>query len=185
MKAKKATVVSSSPKDKWQSDSSLVSATPQQIVARLAHVLAQIDRLPLPIGQAGCHLLDALELAAQIREKVREKARELLTEDPRGIANWYLQDGAYVRELGQHTAREVWERIEDDSGLSLEDFLRCCRPGLIALENAIQCAADPLEPHQARALVNRLLGDLLTTRQNAASLRRRKEQPQLEQERVK
>jgi hypothetical protein len=62
--------------------SKLVKPTSEQVVvARLRHVLTEIDRLPLPIGDLGCQFLDALELVDQIRTRVREKAKKLLLKE--------------------------------------------------------------------------------------------------------
>jgi hypothetical protein len=64
----------------------LTKSTPAQaVVQKLEYLLAELDRLPLPIGKLGCQFLDALELCDQIRTKVREKAKELLLKKPGAI----------------------------------------------------------------------------------------------------
>jgi hypothetical protein len=69
-------------------DSSLVLTPPQAVVEWLQGVYAAIDQYPMPEDERGCALLDCFELTDKIREKFREKARELLLEKPAAIRHW-------------------------------------------------------------------------------------------------
>src|SRR6516162_11415078 len=63
-------------------------------VVRLRRICAELDQLELPTGPVGCALLDALELANQIHDEVRAKAREALLEEPGLIPHWSAQESA-------------------------------------------------------------------------------------------
>jgi hypothetical protein len=108
----------------------------QVIVERLQHVLADIDRLPLPTGKLGCQFLDALELTDKIREKVRARAKELLLKAPTAIPNWHVNE-IPMRTLSKDTAKVFDVLSRADDGLSLEAFVEACTTSLGAVRKLI------------------------------------------------
>src|SRR6516165_6808950 len=121
-------------------ESSSLALSPQEIVARLRRALKRVELLPLPEGEEGTALLDALELANQIRDKVRAKAREALLEEPGLIPHWSAHESAPVRELSRDGVA-VFERLhETDPALTARLFLQACSPtpsGLLKLMFAL------------------------------------------------
>jgi hypothetical protein len=121
--------------DKQQPESSLL-ASPEQAVKRLQSVLADIDKLPLLVGEAGCLLLDGLELTDKIRERVRSKAKEVLAKEPGLIDNWSVSNGSPVRELSRDSAAVFKALADADEDVTIERFLQtCCTPTLGGIEN--------------------------------------------------
>jgi hypothetical protein len=133
---------------------------------------ARSDALPLE-GPKAAYLLNQLKPIREALEVMEERWRESLQADGDAIPGWHLVPGPQVRELKGATALDVWNQFEgaDDYPLTLKEFLACCRPVLTTMEEAIR-DTEGLEPDRARSLLNRLLADLLTYRQNRSSLRR-------------
>ena len=73
-------------------DATLVSYTPQQIVARLKSTLAQLDRLPVLEGEPGALLLEALEYFDRIRDGIRARMREAIYESPGLVPGWHVEE---------------------------------------------------------------------------------------------
>jgi len=125
-------------KDAGQPELSALVPSPQQIIRRLEALAAQLDSLPLPKGQEGCQLLDALELVDQIRERIRAKARKLLSDSPKAIPHWRAETST-VRRL-QRNAQSIWEAVQDyDGDMSVEHFLEACS---ISLEGLLSLARE-------------------------------------------
>jgi hypothetical protein len=143
-------------------DSSLVPIPAQVAIERLKRVLAQIDQLPLSLGPEGCALLDALELAHKIRERIREKARDLLTKNPRAIPHWYTET-INRRQLDKDTAK-VFEALALSDivpGLDAITFLKACTvslPGINRLINeefnGVGLSLDELDREISQALAD-------------------------------
>jgi hypothetical protein len=73
-------------------DTSLLSASPQQIVARLKNTLDQVNRLPVIEGEPGRLLLDALEYLDKIRDGIRERMREAIYQEPDLVPGWHVEE---------------------------------------------------------------------------------------------
>ena len=118
-----------------QSDSSLALPEPQATIERLRRVLATVDRLSLPVGANGTALLDALELADQIRSKVREKARLLLLDKPGAIPGWYAET-QWRRQLRSRNGADLLETLQMKgyTNLSADDLLQVCAATVAGLE---------------------------------------------------
>jgi len=146
-------------------ESSSLALSPQEIVARLRRALKRVELLPLPEGEEGTALLDALELANQIRDKVRAKAREALLEEPGLIPHWSAHESAPVRELSRDGVA-VFERLhETDPALTARLFLQAS--GLLKLMFALNPGTPRVE---VEAEVERLLEGLLKLREPVVRL---------------
>jgi hypothetical protein len=150
------------PKKDGHIAAKLTKPTPErEIVQRLQYALAEIDRLPLPIGKLGCQFLDALELCDKIREKVRAKARELLLQEPGIIPCWHVSE-VPQRVLSKNTLKVFIAAAHVDNGLTAEEFLTGCTTSLAALRKLLaernpDWSADDLEH-----LLDRTLADLIS-----------------------
>jgi hypothetical protein len=133
------------------------SAPPAQaIVERLQHVLADIDNLPLPTGKLGCQFLDALELLDKIREKVRQKARELLLKEPGIIPHWHVSE-TVQRTLSKNTLQVFIAAAHADNGLTGEEFITACTTSLGALRKLLA----ERNPHWSADEIERTLNGVL------------------------
>ena len=116
----------------------------QAVVERLQHLLADLDRLPLPIGPLGRQFLDALELCDKIRDKVRSKARELLLKSPGMIPCWHVSE-VPQRVLSRDTMRVFDALSREDDRLTPEQFLEACTTSLTAARRASRQAESGVE----------------------------------------
>jgi len=134
-------------------------------VVRLRRICAELDQLELPTGPVGCALLDALELANQIHNEVRAKAREALLEEPGLIPHWSAQESAPARELSRD-AVVVFERLHaTDPTLTARLLLQASAPTLSGLLK-LQYVLHPGTPRpEVEAKVERLLEGLLKLRE--------------------
>ena len=133
----------------------------QAAIERLQNVLADIDRLPLPIGPTGTAFLDCLELTDKIRDKVRSKARELLLKSPGMIPCWHVSE-VPQRVLSKDTAR-VFDAISAAGhGLTIEQFLEGCTTNLTALRKLLAGRNPDWTRDELEYALNRSLVDLVS-----------------------
>ena len=100
-------------------------------------LLSELDKLSVPIGDDGARLLDALELTDKIREKVRERAKEILLQEPGAIPGWRAQESRPARELIQDP-QAIFEALREGfPELSFDQFLRACRTSFSQLQGLI------------------------------------------------
>ena len=117
--------------------SKLVKPTSEEaVVQHLQHVLAELHRRPLPTGRVGCQFLDALELCDKIRTEVREKARELLLNEPGIIPGWRVNKFS-MRTLDRDTAKIFDILARADDSLTPERFLEVCSTNLEAVRKLL------------------------------------------------
>jgi hypothetical protein len=133
----------------------------QLIVERLQHVLSDIDSLPLPTGKLGCRFLDALELCDKIREKVRQKARELLGKEPGIIPHWHASETS-TRTLSKNTLQVFIASAHADNGLTAEEFITACTTNLGALRKLLAERNPDWTPDELERALNRALSDLIS-----------------------
>lgn len=134
---------------------------PQAAVERLQNVLADIDRLPLPVGPVGTQFLDALELTDKIRDKVRQKARDLLLKEPGMIPHWHVSE-IPQRVLSKDTAR-VFDTISAaENGPTIEEFLEACTTNLTALRKLLAERNPEWTADDTEHVLNRVLADLIS-----------------------
>jgi hypothetical protein len=153
-------------------DLTAISQTPQQIVDRLKRVLELIDRLPLPVGQPGCHLLDALDLGDKIRDRIREKARDVLVDRPGAIPHWTAEMRS--RRILSRDTVAVYDALESViPELPAAEFLKYCSTSISGLIRLLKL--EGLSPDQINARLEEVLGEGLLEREVVVSLRRDKE----------
>jgi hypothetical protein len=135
---------------------------------------ARSDDLPLE-GPKAAYLLNQFKAIREALDLMEERWKAELKESPDAIPGWGLSPGAFVREFATSgmPGLEAWGQFAAFPGgpLELEDFLACCRPSLTALQAKIE-ALEGLSPEKTRELVDLILGELLTLRQNRPSLKR-------------
>ena len=142
--------------------SNLAKPTPEAlIVERLQRLLAELDRLPLPVGELGCQFLDCLELTDKIREKVRGKARELLLREPGGIIpHWHVSETAQ-RVLSKETL-EVFDALaRADDTLTAERFIDACTVSLGAIRKLFSERNAGMSVDEVEFTLNRTLENLI------------------------
>jgi hypothetical protein len=150
----------------------------QAIVERLQNVLADIDRLPLPIGKIGCQFLDCLELTDKIRDKVRQKARDLLLKEPGMIPHWHVSE-IPQRVLSRDTARVFDALSREDDRLTPERFLEACTTKLGAVRKLLAGQNPEWNADQIEHVLNRVLADLISYEHVAHLARSKDKHPSL------
>jgi hypothetical protein len=142
--------------------SKLVKPTSEQaVVERLQRVLAEIDRLPMPVGELGCQFLDAFELCDKIRDKVRQKGRELLLREPGIIPHWHVSE-VPQRVLSKNTLQVFIAAAHADNSLTAEEFITACTTNLSALRKLLAERDPHLSPEEIEHALNRVLVDLIS-----------------------
>ena len=133
----------------------------QVTIERLQNVLADIDRLPLPIGPTGTAFLDCLELTDKIRDKVRQKARELLLKEPGIIPHWHAAETSQ-RVLSRDTAK-VFDAISAaENAPTIEEFLEACTTNLSSLRKLLAERNPDWSPDELEYALNRALSELIS-----------------------
>jgi hypothetical protein len=133
----------------------------QAAIEGLQHVLAELDRLPLPVGKLGCQFLDALELCDKIREKVRQKARELLLKEPGIIPHWHASETSQ-RVLSKNTLKVFIAAAHADNSLTAEEFITYCTTNLGALRRLLAERNPDWSPDEIEHVLNHALVDLIS-----------------------
>ena len=151
-----------SKNDAAPASSKLTKVNPErETVQRLQYVLAEIDRLPLPAGSVGTAFLDALELCDKIREKVRQKARELLLESPGIIPGWSVSE-ASQRVLSKNTQAVFDALARRDDMLTPKRFIGACSVSLSAIRKLITELNPDMSPDEIEHALNRALSELIS-----------------------
>jgi hypothetical protein len=135
---------------------------------------ARSDDLPLE-GPKVTYLLGQFKDIRAALDLMEQRWKETLAKSPDAIPGWGLAPGLSVREFATDgmPGLKAWQAFEafPNGPLELEDFLTCSRPSLTTLQAKIE-ALEGSQPEEARELVDLILGELLTLRQNAPSLKR-------------
>ena len=131
----------------------------RQIIERLQVLLAEIDRLDLPVGQLGCEFLDALKIVERVSEKVFAKTRELLKREPTAIPNWHISETAQ-RVLSRDT-QAVFRALSDRFEFDAEDFLQACSVSLGSLRKLISERNPGMSVDEIEFELNRTLENLI------------------------
>src|SRR5262249_11153534 len=92
--------------------------------------------------------------------------RRLLQREPGSVPGWILEPGAIRRSIEDPVA--VFERLIET--FSVSEFLGYCTPSVPDLERA-WAKKKGQSASQAKESLKRLLGDLLTEKRNAPSLK--------------
>ena len=134
----------------------------QAAIERLQNVLADIDRLPLPIGPTGTAFLDCLELTDKIRDKVRSKARELLLKSPGMIPCWHVSEIPQRRLSPADTGRVFDALSREDDTLTIEQFLEGCTTNLAGVRKVLARQNPEWNADEVEHVLNRALVDLIS-----------------------
>ena len=132
----------------------------RQLVEHLQTVLAKVDAMPVLTKELGCQALDCFELVDKIRTRYREKARNLLLEQPGAIANWHAAETPQ-RRLSPDTAK-VFDALSGSFLIDMEEFLAACSTSLTAVRNLLAERNPHLSPDELEHKLNRVLSDLIS-----------------------
>jgi hypothetical protein len=120
----------------------------------------------LPSGEGAAKLLAQIKRAKSLFQQIEEYYRAKLTEDPGCVPGWTLEPGAVRRSIEDQV-----KALEQLSELfSVQEFLACCSVSVPDLERA-WARKKELPASQAKESFKKLLGDLLTEKRNAPSLK--------------
>jgi len=133
----------------------------QAIVERFQHILAEIERLPLPAGREGTELLDCARFASACIEKIFAKARDLLLKEPDAIPHWHCTKSTQ-RVLSKDAAKVFEALLRVDSALTFEEFLAACSTNLTAVRKLIAEHNPQLTVGEVEFELNRVLKDLIS-----------------------
>jgi len=154
------------------------SVSHRQVLERLKVVLEEIDGWSMPVGEVGTAFLDCLELMDQIREKARQRAKQMLLKEPGVIPDWTASQGSPVREL-DNDAWKVFVALQSAlaTPLTSEEFIGACRITLQAARQLLSDLDPSLSPEAVEVQLSRTLADLLHYRKGSVRLTRVKELP--------
>jgi hypothetical protein len=148
-------------------------------VERLRAVLAEIDAMPMPPGEPACLLLDALELTDQIRKRVRERAKVMLSKEPDSIPGWSAKQCAPTRELSKDPLAIFQALHETDDAVTARRFIASATISIGAIEGLLSITNPDMTPEEITAAVNEILADRIHYRDGAVRLSRRRDQLEL------
>jgi hypothetical protein len=149
-------------------------------VERLQAILAEIDAMPMPIGQPACDLLDALELTDQLRTRIRDRAREMLVKEPDSIPGWTVTQCAPIRELSKSDTLAVFKLlVEADNAVTGRKFISSASISIGAIEQLLAATNPDLTPKEVTESVNCILADRIRFRPGVTRLTRHKDQLEL------
>jgi hypothetical protein len=120
----------------------------------------------LPLGEGAAKLLTQIKRARSLFLEVEAFYKRLLEAEPGAIPGWTLEPGAVRRSIDEPA--KALERLSEL--FSVQEFLSCCSVSVPELEKA--WAKKKGQPAgQAKESFKRLLGDLLSEKRNAPSLK--------------
>ena len=111
-------------------------------------------------------LLTQIKRAKSLFQEIEAFYKRVLESEPGTVPGWTLEPGAVRRSIEDPVA--VFERFAQT--FSVTEFLGYCTPSLPDLEHAWG-KKKGLPAGQAKESLKRLLGDLLTEKRNAPSLK--------------
>ena len=112
-------------------------------------------------------LLDKCKVAEQVIKGIRERAFEILEEDPRAVDGWHLKTGAtrqIIRDIGG-----VFQKLKDNHGIDAGKFASNCSIGKSKIKKLIADASG-LKGKELDDLVSEALDGHVTYSQNKPSL---------------
>ena len=122
--------------------------------------------IELPLGEGAARLLTQIRRAQALFKEIESHYKLLLEREPGAVPGWILEPGAVRR-----TIDDPFKALERLSELfSVQEFLACCTPSVPDLERA-GAKKKGLPANQAKESLKRLLGDLLSEKRNAPSLK--------------
>jgi hypothetical protein len=122
--------------------------------------------IELPLGEPAAKLLTQIKRAQTLFKEIESFYMRLLEREPAAIPGWILEPGAVRRSIDDPVA--AFERLIVT--FSVSEFLACCTPSVSDLERSwAKKTGQPAS--QAKESLKRLLGNLLTEKRNAPSLK--------------
>jgi CRISPR/Cas system-associated exonuclease Cas4 (RecB family) len=120
----------------------------------------------LPLGEPAATLLTQIKRAKSLFQEIESHYKQLLEREPSAIPGWVLEPGAMRRSI--EDPAKALERLSEL--FSVQEFVACCTPSIPDLERALARKKE-LPASQVKELFKKLLGELLTERRNASSLK--------------
>lgn len=137
------------------------SACPESIASATALSI-------VPGAELSCEvlatLLDRCDMADRVIDSIRSAAKRRI-EAGGVIPGWRLKPGATSKKVA---AQDAWAKIGQQIGGAA--FAECCNVSIPSLASAWRAQTGAKSDKAAREDLERLLGDAVTTKQNAASL---------------
>lgn len=140
------------------------SACAESIAAATALVTVSTSELATPERVA--ELLDKCELAERVIESIRTGAKSMI-EAGVAVPGWRLKAGAKIKKV---SAQAAWAKIGQQIGGSA--FAEACTVSVPKLALGWKGQHPELSEKAARSAVESMLGDEITTTENAPSLAR-------------
>src|SRR6516164_9904122 len=135
-----------------------------EVVSRLQKLLEELDGLPIPTGSAGTALLESLDLILEIREKVRQRAKEVLLEDSTAIPGWRVQESRPAREL-VHDPQAIFDALlVTFPQLSFEEFLTACKTSFAAITKLVTTRLPGEDPRVLARKIDNALASQTTVK---------------------
>jgi hypothetical protein len=122
--------------------------------------------IELPLGEGAATLLSQIKRAQALFKEIESFYRRVLEREPGAVPGWILEPGAVRRSIENPVG--ALERLIET--FSVSEFLACCAPSVPDLERS-WAKKKGLSASQAKNSLKRLLGNLLTEKRNAPSLK--------------
>jgi hypothetical protein len=122
--------------------------------------------IELPLGEPAARLLTQIRRAQALFREIEAFYKQLLEREPGAIPGWILEPGAVRRSLDDQV--KVYSRLSEL--FSVEEFLACSTPSVPDLER-VWGKKKGQPASQARDSFKKFLGNLLTEKRNAPSLK--------------
>ena len=122
--------------------------------------------IELPLGEGAAKLLTQIRRARSLFSEIEAFYRQLLEREPGAAPGWILEPGAVRRSIEDPI--KAFEQLVEL--FSVQEFLACCSVSVPELERAWG-RKQGISASQAKESFKRLLGNLLTEKRNAPSLK--------------
>jgi hypothetical protein len=143
---------------------------PARLICRAARNEAETAALAkvieLPLGEPAANLLTQIKRAKALFQEIEAFYKRVLEREPGAIPGWSLVPGDVRRSI--ENPIKAFEHLVEL--LSVQEFLACCSVSVPELERAWG-KKKRQSANQAKESFKRLLGDLLSEKRNAPSLK--------------
>tara|TARA_R110002020_G_scaffold265840_8_gene480681 strand:+ start:466 stop:1539 length:1074 start_codon:yes stop_codon:yes gene_type:complete len=138
----------------------------QDAIARVEDVLALT---PVQMSE----FLPVIKAVEERCKAIKDRARDMLSEDESAIPGYRLKPGNIERRVGDQVT--AFNRLENElgGGFDIEMYLKCCNVSVTKLQKQLAVAGE-MGPTEAKRLLNTVLGDAITERQKSSTVAKEK-----------